>query len=181
MTDLRVLAKQEWKALDDNLHKTPRELVVHEALSHVGYTEGSNNDNMFGDYYSFNNVAWCGLFCTYCYWIGAAIALPNTNKGKKGLAYVPSAHKMLDKLGVLTKEPQIGDLVMFDFPGGVSDDHIGIFHKWIDKDRFYCIEGNTSQKGHQSNGGAVEYQIRNKSLVSCFASLEKIKSLNLMP
>ena len=25
MTDLRVLAKQEWKALDDNLHKTPRD------------------------------------------------------------------------------------------------------------------------------------------------------------
>src|SRR5688572_18444929 len=93
--NLRELAKQEFDILDSKKQLEPRELVIREALSHVGYTEGENNDNMFGHYFDFNNVAWCSLFCDYCYWVGAAISLPNTNKGKRGLAYVPKALQLL--------------------------------------------------------------------------------------
>lgn len=178
---MRTLAKKEFEALDKLNHLTDREKVIKEALSHVGYTEGENNDNLFGAYYNFNGVPWCGLFCSYCYWIGTAIALPDTNKGMQGLAYVPKAHQMLKELACLTDYPEEGDLVLFEFPGGVKGDHIGIFHKWKDDNNFYAIEGNTSQRGHQSNGGAVEYQLRKKSLVLSFASLEKIKALKLNP
>lgn len=177
----RELAKKEFEILDSKKQLEPRELVIHEALKWVGYTEESGNDNIFGAYFHFNSVAWCGLFCTYCYWVGAAIALPDTNKGKDGLAYVPKAFQMLKDLGCLTDNPQAGDLVLFDFPKGVKGDHIGIFHKWNGTEKLYAIEGNTSQKGHQSNGGAAEYQLRHKSLVLGYGSLEKLKALKLMP
>jgi len=179
--DLRDLAKQEFKRLDSKDELTDREKVCKEALSHVGYTEGENNDNMFGHYFDFNNVAWCGFFCNYCYVVGSAIFLPDTNKGKQGLAYVPKAYQMFKDLGCLTDEPKEGDLVIFDFPKGVKGDHIGIFYGEVENNYFYAIEGNTSLKGHQSNGGAVEFQKRSKSLVLGFVSLEKIKELKLMP
>lgn len=181
--DLRQLAKKELDLLNAKPHLSDREKVVQEALTHVGYTEEEGNDNIFGAYYHFNSVAWCGLFCTYCYWVGAAVGLPDTNKGKDGLAYIPAAVSMLNKLNCLVAEPIEGDLVMFDFPGGVSADHIGIFHKWTDhtKKAFYAVEGNTSQKGHQSRGGAVEYQIRYVSQVCAYASFDKIKALKLQP
>lgn len=177
--NLRDLAKQEFNELDSKKELTDREKIIREALSHIGYTEQENNDNMFGHYFEFNNVAWCGFFCNYCYWVGAAISLPSTNKGRKGLAYVPKAMQIFKDNDCLTDKPEAGDLVIFDFPNGVKGDHIGIFHQWKDSNSFYAIEGNTSQKGHQSNGGAVEYQLRNKSLVLGYASLEKIKNVML--
>ena len=83
-------AKNEFKLLNEKLELSLREKVIREALQWVGTTEQENNDNPFGHYYNFNNVAWCGLFCSYVYWMNGVV-LPNTNKNRKGMAYVPAA------------------------------------------------------------------------------------------
>lgn len=173
------LAKGEFMFLDKLPTLTKREQVLKEAFSHVGYTEEQGNDNMFGSYFEFNKVAWCGFFCNYCYWVGGAIPCPTTNTGKRGLAYVPKALEIFIKNNCITKEPQQGDLVIFDFPGGVNADHIGVFHKYgMTKETFYAIEGNTSFDDHnsQSNGGAVAYKLRNIKFAKAFICLDKINA-----
>ena len=58
------------------------------------------------------------------------------------------------------KKAKPGDIVSFDF--GAMDavrDHVGIVDH-VEGDRIWCIEGNTSKKGSQSNGGMVCLQPR---------------------
>jgi hypothetical protein len=37
-----------------------------EAESHLGFKEGSNNENPFGDHYNIPNQPWCALFVSFC-------------------------------------------------------------------------------------------------------------------
>lgn len=175
-------AKIEFDLLNQKSELTFREKILKEAFSHVGYTEGPDNDNIFGHYFNFNGVAWCGLFCSYCAWIGSAIVLVNTNKGRRGMAYVPAALVYYEKKGCLTTDPKPGDLVIMDFNGNLVD-HVGIYHK-TENGLHFCIEGNTAfdEIGSQSHGGAVAYKKRNpKKIKMFFVDLEKAKNLNLIP
>jgi len=75
-----------------------------------------------------------------------------------------------------TKEPKMGDLIIFEFASDSDNeiDHIGIFGEWIVKNHsFTAIEGNTSSsdKGSQSNGGGVFKKRREIKDVLAFVNL----------
>ena len=64
----------------------------------------------------------------------------------------------------VTKDYRPGDVVIYDFPGGAATDHCGI----VEEDRadgVTAIEGNTSERGSQSNGGMVCRKTRLKSQI----------------
>ena len=72
--------------------------------------------------------------------------------------------------GEITKNPQPGDIVLFDWTGDGHCDHTGIFEKWIKEgSTFSTIEGNTAI-GNDSDGGCVMQRTRNAATVKAFVS-----------
>lgn len=43
-----------------------RDDIVDIALSQLGYTEGPNNDTIYGDWYGLPNQPWCAMFVSWC-------------------------------------------------------------------------------------------------------------------
>lgn len=149
--------------------KTRREEVISIAMQELNTKEepaGSNNCKyntwFFGKYM---NAAWCCTFIMWCF-DQAGYKFPRA-EWMKGHASVPFLKKA--RKNEITKTPVFGDLVLFEFNGKPEPDHIGIFHSWIEEGKtFKCIEGNTSDKGSQDNGGIVLLQTRSVKLVDCF-------------
>lgn len=152
--------------------QTPmREKALHEFLKHVGLKEHPSGSNMqrFGAWYGMNGVAWCAISVTYCYIVGA-----KSKAFVKGgrYAYVPYivADARAGRNGLQpTKDPRPGDVVCFDWDGGVAD-HVGLFKSWLpgaEGSEFHTVEGNTGI-GNDSNGGEVMERIRKISQVECF-------------
>lgn len=158
--------------------------VIEQALKHMGMTEkpaGSNNV-LFNTWFYGREVrdgdkpgasyAWC---CTFVMWVyyQAGVPFPKSD-WLKGYASVPSLKRA--RKTEITTTPQPGDLVLFEFNGKPEPDHIGIFDSWILEGKtFWSIEGNTSSKGSQDNGGALLRQQRSVKLVDCFISPRELK------
>ncbi len=134
--------------------------IINVAASHIGYTEGANNKNQFGEWYGMNNVAWCAQFVSYCYHF-AGHSLPKIDTDQ-GFHYVPTMYHRAKQNKWITNKPQVGDIVLFDWNLDLKHDHTGIFVRWVTPTTFECIEGNTSgdNKGSQSNGGGVHKRVR---------------------
>lgn len=138
------------------------------ALKEVGYEEkpAGSNRTKYGKHIGIDGVPWCGLFVSYCYdKSGRTIKGAGLRLGFMGCQYA-MAH--VSKWGAVTKDPQPGDVVFFDWNRDGRYDHTGLFIEWIDanKTRFRSVEGNTAQ-GNDSNGGKV--MIRERSVaVSVF-------------
>lgn len=131
---------------------TKGEQVIQIAEKEIGYKETPANSNKtkFGKYFGWDGVAWCAIFVSWCYdKAGSTIKNGGWPKGFAGCQYFYAKSK--DKL---TKNPQPGDIVLFDWNGDGRYDHTGIFVKKINDIYFETIEGNTSLT-NQSNGGEV--------------------------
>lgn len=119
---------------------------------------------------------WCAMACTRAYVESGSKAFA---RGRT-YAYVPyivsDAGAGRNNLA-LTKDPQSGDLVCFDWNGDGVSDHVGLFVKWTNTKRtsFESVEGNTSSDAHgsQSNGGEVCRKTRQRSLVQAFVHCGK--------
>jgi CHAP domain len=138
--------------------------VVDIAFAQVGYLESPKNSNKtkYGKWFGFDGVAWCGMFCS---WVYDQAGVPLGNIGfSKGFAGCQTAVAHFKKTSQITKDPQVGDLVFFDWNADTRYDHVGLFNGWKDKVKgdFYTIEGNTSLS-NQSNGGEVMSRTRTKS------------------
>lgn len=149
--------------------KLRREEVISVALKELNTVEepkGSNKCKYNKWFYTKDTAgAWC---CTFIMWVffHSRIPFPKAD-WYKGYASVPNLKTA--RISEITKEPTRGDIVIFEFNGKPAPDHIGIFHSWAEKGKtFNCIEGNTSKKGSQDNGGMVLMQIRRVELVDCF-------------
>lgn len=143
--------------------------VIAEAISHKGYTETGNNHTMFGKWFGADGNAWCAMFVSYCLNKAGAGALIKGAQTAKGAAQVSKivAHAKKHKwLKVAPKDAQLGDIVVFNFPGGFETDHVGFIRKPSTKGMVQTIEGNTSSgAGSQSNGGGVYARSRAFSVV----------------
>lgn len=137
--------------------KTPLEI----AQSQIGYKEGKNNDNKYGKYFGFNNVAWCAQFVSYCL-------------KKAGIEYAyASCERFYQQLKTQKKLVKIedsipGDIVFFQFDKDDMADHIGIIESNNKEAKtLTTIEGNTSSgnAGSQHNGDGVYRRIRTYTLV----------------
>ena len=136
--------------------------ILEIAKQEVGVIESPKNSNKtkYGAWFQLNGVAWCGIFVSWCY-SKAGFQLEPIGF-TKGYAGCQTAVAYFKKSGQITKTPQPGDIVFFDWNGDGRYDHTGIFSKWIDSNHFESIEGNTSLT-NQSNGGQVMQRVRTNS------------------
>ncbi|HTJ53772.1 MAG TPA: CHAP domain-containing protein [Cyclobacteriaceae bacterium] len=147
-----------------------RNKIIEIAKSKLGYTESPANSNhtMFGEWFGVDGVAWCGIFCSWCYAMAGKII--EHGGFSKGFAGCGTA--MINFKDKITKEPQPADLVIFDWNADQKPDHVGLFLQWTDSEKglFETIEGNTSPS-NQSNGGQVLKRERNVRQVQAFINL----------
>ena len=149
--------------------------VVRIAKAEIGVKEepaGSNSGPRVREYQNTTVLAgttgwpWCGAFTNFCY-AKAGRPLKGFNQ-----AYVPdyvaTAKRNEDGLRIVsTGSVKPGDLVCFDWDGGVAD-HIGVVETPPSRSGlFTAIEGNTSFSNN-SNGGQVMRRERHVSQVECF-------------
>ena len=141
--------------------------IVEVAKKEIGQVEVPKNSNKtkYSHWFGFDGVAWCGMFVSWCYFM-AGQQLPKIGF-TKGFAGCQTAVAYFKKSGQITKTPIAGDIVFFDWNKDGRYDHTGIFVKWLNKNEFETIEGNTAI-GNDSNGGQVMRRKRNKS-VAIFA------------
>jgi CHAP domain len=85
----------------------------------------------------------------------------------KGFAYCPYGIEWFRRQGRLDMNPQVGDVVFYQFDQDAEADHVGIVESAA-PGGITAIEGNTSARGSQSNGGAVMRADRKLSLVLGF-------------
>lgn len=163
---MNVAARRERKAA-----KTPlRKKALAEFLTHVGLKESppGSNRQMFGVWYGMNGVPWCAITVTYCY---VKAGSKSFVKGSR-YSYVPYivADARAGRNGLqVTKDPRPGDVVTFNWDGGVAD-HVGLFQHWLpgaEGSEFLSVEANTSV-GNDSNGGEVMERHRTIGTVECF-------------
>lgn len=130
-----------------------RQLVVEFAKYQVGYEESNFNNNIFSQFFGGNFRSWCADFVSWC---ARQSSVPEDVIPSE--SYVPDFVKFFLKKGQFKKRgaytPKPGDLIVFDFNGNDSGDHIGIVEK-VEGGRLYSIEGNTSSGCENDNGDGV--------------------------
>jgi hypothetical protein len=162
-----------------------RQAIIDLAERELGTTEypAGSNKVKYNDWYypeghkyfqDSTDYAWCGTFCSYVY-LGAGFQMPPIDT-ELGVHYIPTLYHKAKALKWNTDEPQMGDLVLFDFKndGKTFAQHIGIFHSWLEKGKtFTTIEGNTSkgESGSQNNGDGVYKRKRNITTVCLFVNI----------
>lgn len=116
-----------------------------------------------------NGVPWCAIFVSWVY-DEAGVPLGHVDSDK-GFHYCRSAYNHWRNTGELTNQPQMGDIVLFEWDGDALSDHTGIFLRWVDdaKTLFESWEGNTSV-GNDSDGGQVMLRERPIEVVWAFVS-----------
>ena len=117
---------------------------------------------------------WCADFVTWCL-RRAGFPAPTWNR-----SYCPSWVEAVRAglAGMIeVSDPQPGDLVLFDWDGGVAD-HVGFVERIDGPDEFWSIEGNTSY-GDNSNGGQVMRRARFRSDVELFARMPAMPRMTL--
>lgn len=128
-----------------------------------------SNKTKYGQWYGLNGVKWCAIFVSWVYdHAGYPLGFIETTKGYQSCQ---GGYKFWKTHGQLTKEPQAGDIVLFDWAGDGHCDHTGIFETWADRSKmdFFCWEGNTAVN-NDSDGGMVMRRRRSRALVRAFAS-----------
>lgn len=140
------------------------ELALAEAAKHIGLKEDppGSNRTMFGEWFGLNGYAWCNMFVSYCFAVGAKYVIADGFPGHgngirkgKGCAYVPTTEAWLRTTGMWVGRaaPMRGDIAIFNWDGH-EPDHIGIVARDLGGGAFEAIEGNTGV-GNNSNGGEV--------------------------
>lgn len=123
---------------------TAARAAVREARSHLGYREGpKSNQNIFGQEYGWDRVAWCVQFAWYCGHVtGSDGGIPKT-------ASTGAAMRWAKAVGRWHETPQPGDWsIMVNSKGATI--HTDLVESYEDG-RLICIGGNTSG----SYGGSV--------------------------
>lgn len=126
---------------------------VKVALAEVGYKEGSNNSNKYGEWFGNNNTGWCAMFVAWC-----ANQTDVKYKSKVMNTAVPKQAGCTGSMNWFKNNglyktrssgyvPKRGDLIYFDWNPGTGLDHIGIVTGTsVSSGVTYVntVEGNTS-------------------------------------
>lgn len=149
--------------------------VVKIARKQIGVYEkpAGSNCQKYGEAYGWNGTFWCAQFVWWCGWMAAKKHQSDNPIAKsasaadiqeetvaKGGKWVMEKNRSRSAREAYLKKAKPGDIVSFDF--GAFDgyrDHVGLVDH-VDGSYIYCIEGNTSKAGSQSNGGMVCLQKR---------------------
>ncbi|HEY0414798.1 MAG TPA: CHAP domain-containing protein [Gaiellaceae bacterium] len=153
------------------MQASPGRKALAEALRHVGVRESppGSNRTMFGRWFGADGVPWCAIFVSYCFDVGAGVVLcrgwHGAGVGRRGVSYVPTLAAWLRATRRVVEEPVPGDIVVFDWDGGLPD-HVGIVVA-SDLERLHTVEGNTAV-GNDSDGGEVMRRSRRLADVELF-------------
>ena len=139
--------------------------VISKAVSHVGYKEGPNNDNIFAaEVKQPNHQPWCATFiCAIFHEAGLDDLIINS---ASCMAFESWA--TIHKLIVPVDQVKQGDLLLFDFTKSGKAEHIELAIHDYDPVRHMIttIGGNTSSGvGNQANGDGVYQRVRAKELI----------------
>ena len=134
--------------------------VLKIAASQLGIKEQPANSNKvkfntwyYGREVSGSEYPWCMAFAQWCY-DQAGIPLPLKTASCGELLRWYRAHQP----ECITTKPMVGSLVIFDFPGGASTDHVGIL-EGVGGTTVTTIDGNTGVTS-EANGGCVMRRTR---------------------
>ena len=118
-----------------------RERIVLIGNCYLGYREGRNNDNIFGDWYGIPNQPWCAMFVSYC--MNKAGVLPNVVKKFASCSIGWNWFKSKGQTRNRGYIPQKGDIIFFDLDPekGNGIDHVGIVNN-VNEEYIYALEGN---------------------------------------
>jgi hypothetical protein len=144
----------------------------------VGYTEGANNDTIFGKWFGLNNQPWCAMAASKMYFDAGAIK--SVSDKSKGYASCDAWLKYLTKNNQLVPlgQAQRGDLVFFQFDKDAEPDHVGIVKFHNTKLKYLQVfEGNTSSgiAGSQSNGDGFYLRRRSYATIMAVARPKETK------
>ncbi|MEY3554188.1 MAG: CHAP domain-containing protein [Microcystis aeruginosa Ma_QC_Ca_00000000_S207] len=143
---------------------TTAQQVLQIAAREIGYKENpkNSNHNKFGIWYGMDYQPWCAMFVSYCFY-NAGLPLPITTP--KGFAYCPYGVQWFRNKGWWHTDPQVGDVVFYDWGGDDVSDHVGIVEKVNSDGSIVAIEGNTSDGFGDSNGGEVCRKTQKKGIL----------------
>ena len=148
------------------------ERIVSAARAQIGVKESPANSNRvkyntayYGREVSGNNYPWC---CAFIWWVFHSVGADKLFFGGKKTAYCPAVETYYRKKGQWHKEPERGDLALFDFSGKGVASHIGIVESVNSDGSITTVEGNTALSD-DDNGGAVMLRFRKRSTVRGFA------------
>jgi hypothetical protein len=159
------LIGEAWQMFAGKPSKPVREQALDGAREWLGYVEQANNNTPFGSWYGANHQPWCAMFVTYCFEIEAP-GSPSFIRGSR-YAYCPYivSDARAQRYGLsVTSSPAAGDLVVYDWQGDGTFDHVGIFESGS-ASSWQAVEGNTSPADY-SNGGQVMRCSRTSSQAS---------------
>lgn len=158
--------------------------VMAIANAQIGVKESPKNSNKtkYGKAFGENGVPWCFIFEWWCgdsaaKKYGGENPFPHSSNAaygqddiinKKGGKWVMKKTKSKATRKAALKKYKLGDCVDFDF-GNMSAyrQHTGLVDS-VEGYYVWCIEGNTSKSGSQSNGGMVVKQKRHYTAIcSC--------------
>ncbi len=122
--------------------------------------------------YQFDYDAWCADFVRMA--LGEAIGdenLPDWYRNCSNKAFCPTIQQAGEGHQVSAEEAQPGDIVLYDWDGDGSADHVGLFVDNGDgSSTITAIEGNTSGAG---GGSCVEEKSRNRGNIIGIYSMRK--------
>ena len=141
------------------------EQVLKWARSQLNYH--SSGYSKFNEAYGMAG-AWCVMFVWWCFHQAGADSL---FFGGNKSASSGQLLKYYKDNGQLVNDPKKGDIVFFHFPGSQHNPcHTAICSKdGYTNGKITTIDGNTSMKGSQDNGGWVNERTRDKSNVTAIA------------
>ncbi|MFO0598281.1 MAG: peptidoglycan-binding protein [Myxococcaceae bacterium] len=167
-----VVNASTWQALDaaapapvtNGTNSSMRARVLDAARAEVGTTESGNNRGAALKYarsFGRGAEAWCADFVSY---------VMRQSGGRMNEPYCPSVVDQLKAAGNWKgrSNPQPGDLVLFDWDGDRSADHIGIVERVNADGSIATIEGNTSNP--QTGQEGVWRRTRSMSTVLGFGN-----------
>lgn len=148
-----------------------RQSILDTAATQEGIKESPANSNKtkYGQWYGLDGVKWCCIFVSWIYdHAGNPLEAIDTSRGYQSCQ---SGYNFWKRNNRIVREPQPGDIVLYDWTGDGVCDHTGIFVKWLDaaNTKFQAWEGNTAH-GKDSDGGQVMLRERNKTLVKAFVT-----------
>lgn len=121
-----------------------RDDIIDIARTQLGYTEGPNNDTIYGDWYGLPNQPWCAMFVSWC-----ADQAGISQDIIKKFASCTTGFRWFDSIGESTRDhitPNKGDIIFFIWTyGEATPDHVGLVEK-VENGKVYTIEGNRNDR-----------------------------------
>jgi len=148
-----------------------RQAIIEMAASQNGTKESPPNSNKtkYGKWYGLDGVKWCCIFVSWVYdHAGHHLETIDTANGYQSCQ---SGFNFWKGHNRIVKDPQPGDIILYDWTGNGTCDHTGIFIGWTDANEttLQAWEGNTAL-GNDSDGGQVMMRERKRSLVKAFVT-----------